>query len=209
MPPSYAVRADVVDIRQDSPVVHDKFLVDTNVWYWQTYSRASQGNRPPKPYQVTEYPRYLKKALCASSSLNRCELSLAELAYLIETTEFDIFSKAGGRPMIGKKTFRHDFPAERCSTISEVKSVWGQVQHMASPIGILVDQPLADVALARCDSQQVDVYDSFLLEAMDAAGIGQVITDDGDFCTVPGITVFTANRTTISAAVAHEKLVAR
>jgi hypothetical protein len=37
------VRAQVVDIRADTPKGSDRFLVDTNAWYWLFYpSRAVQ-----------------------------------------------------------------------------------------------------------------------------------------------------------------------
>ena len=35
------VKATVVDIRADTPSYNDTFLVDTNVWYWMLYARAS------------------------------------------------------------------------------------------------------------------------------------------------------------------------
>jgi hypothetical protein len=40
-------------------------------------------------------------------------------------------------------------------------------------------------------------------------GIVQIITDDGDFATVAGIQVFTANRTILNAARSHGKLQTR
>jgi hypothetical protein len=36
---NYTVQAEVVDISADTPKTEDAFLVDTNVWYWLTYSR--------------------------------------------------------------------------------------------------------------------------------------------------------------------------
>ena len=48
-----------------------------------------------------------------------------------------------------------------------------------------------------------------MAQAMTAAGVTQILTDDGDYCTVPGIQVFTANRPVIDAARAQGKLVAR
>jgi hypothetical protein len=40
-------------------------------------------------------------------------------------------------------------------------------------------------------------------------GVLQLITDDGDFATVPGIQVFTANRNVINAARSQGKLQTR
>ena len=35
------ILADVVDIRNDTPKSDDVFMVDTNVWYFTTYTKAS------------------------------------------------------------------------------------------------------------------------------------------------------------------------
>jgi hypothetical protein len=51
----------------------------------------------------------------------------------------------------------------------------------------------------------VDGNDLFAIRALNVAGITQVISDDGDFCCVPGITLFTANPNVISAACAQGK----
>jgi F420-0:gamma-glutamyl ligase-like protein len=48
-----------------------------------------------------------------------------------------------------------------------------------------------------------------MLEGMKAKAIQKIITDDGDFVTVPGIMVFTANHNVIEAAKAQDKLVKR
>lgn len=41
MPVNYIVQAEVVDIRSDAPKNEDIFLVDTNAWYWYTYTVES------------------------------------------------------------------------------------------------------------------------------------------------------------------------
>jgi hypothetical protein len=66
--------------------------------------------------------------------------------------------------------------------------------------------------LTRLSSQHLDGHDLFLLfllEAMTGANVTQLLTDDGDFCTVPGIQVFTANRQAIEAAQSQGKLLGR
>lgn len=47
MPLNLTVCADVIDIRADHPKSTDSFLVDTNVWLFLAYNRATQGNNPP------------------------------------------------------------------------------------------------------------------------------------------------------------------
>ena len=44
---------------------------------------------------------------------------------------------------------------------------------------------------------------------MTANGVAQIITHDGDFTSVPGIQVFTANRNLIASARSQARLVVR
>jgi hypothetical protein len=77
---------------------------------------------------------------------------------------------------------------------------------LASSTDLLVNDDLIKAVAARLRTQEVDGYDYLLLEAMQAAGIAYIITDDLDYITVPGITVFTANPTALDLARTHKKL---
>ena len=205
----YRIQADIVDIQQDTPKPDDVFLVDTNVWYWLSYTRASQGDQPPKSYKVNDYTSYISKALSAKSQLHRCGLSLAELAHLIEKTELEIFSKASGFDKNKKKEFRHNHPTERTHVVTEIQAAWGLVENMSQTVDIQINKHTTDTALSRLSTQILDGYDLFILESIMKAGIVKVITDDGDFATVPDILVFTSNPSVIQAARAQGKLVKR
>jgi len=200
---NYTIQADVIDIRQDTPKPDDVFLVDTNVWYWLTYTRT------PKSYQTKDYPSYINKALSAKSQLHRCGLSLAELAHLIERTELEIFSKASGFDKNKKKEFRHNHPIERTHVVSEIQAAWGLVENMSQTVDIQINKLTTDAALSRLSTQILDGYDLFILESITKAGIVKVITDDGDFATVPDILVFTSNPSAIQAARTQGKLLKR
>ena len=207
---SYDVKAEVIDIRSDAPKESDAFLVDTNVWFCVSYSNASLGPSPALVHQVQNYPKYLKAARAAKASMHRCGLTLAELAHLIENTERSIFQ--GANPTLGRirtKEFRHNHTAARATVVSEVQAAWGVVKSMAGPLDLSVDEAVTDAALSRFQNEPLDGYDLFILEAMKAAGVVQVLTDDGDFCTVSGIQVFTANKNAINTATAQGRLVAR
>lgn len=206
---NYTIQADVIDIRQDTPKPDDVFLVDTNAWYWLTYTRASQGDQPPKSYKVNDYTSYISKALSAKSQLHRCGLSLAELAHLIEKTELEIFSKASGFDKNKKKEFRHNHPTERTHVVTEIQAAWGLVETMSQTVDIQINKHTTDAALSRLSTQILDGYDLFILESIMNVGIVKVITDDGDFATVPDILVFTSNTNAIQAARTQGKLVNR
>ncbi|MBI4680496.1 MAG: PIN domain-containing protein [Nitrospirae bacterium] len=204
MPINYIIQADVIDVRTDIPQPHDIFLVDSNVWYWMTYTQASTGSIP---YQTKDYPVYIKKALSLKSKLHMCGLSLAELAHNIEKTERKIFIRSNG--FLNSKEYRHNFSAERTKVTSEIQAAWSQVKTMAKTIGIQIDELVTDAALLRLSAQPLDGYDLFILEAISGAGIVKVITDDGDYVTVPGIQVFTSNQNVIVAAQSQGKLLTR
>ncbi|MEG4585600.1 hypothetical protein QUA54_10350 [Microcoleus sp. MOSTC5] len=197
----YAVKAEVVNIQFDTPQKDDIFLVDTNVWYWLTYTQASTS---ALPYQIKDYPAYLTKIISAQGSLLYCGLSLAELAHNIEQAERAIFSTR-----LQPKEYRHNEPTERANVVAEVIAAWGQVISMAGSADVNIDETTTNASLTRFQTQILDGYDLLILEAMDKAGVVQVITDDGDYVTVPGIKVFTANRKVVTAARNQGKLITR
>jgi hypothetical protein len=102
------IQADTIDIKNDTPQKSDIFLVDTNVWFWQTYSNAST---TAKPYQLRDYPNCLSQALENESTLSYSVLNLAELASLIERTESSIYNKSNGLEL-KLKEYRHNYPNE-------------------------------------------------------------------------------------------------
>jgi hypothetical protein len=205
---AYSIKADVVDIRVDKPRSDDTLLVDTNVWYWITYSRASQSSKSPAPYQVKDYPLYVKNAMIAGARVCCCCLSFAELAHLIENTERDIRSIMSGS-FIEPKVFRHNYPLDRQRVVSEIDAAWAQVRSMSSSVDAVINPGLITAAMARLKTDAMDGYDVFVLEAARVAGTFRILTDDGDFATVPGIQVHTSNRNVVQAACNAGRLIAR
>ena len=205
MPINYNVRAEVIDLRSDTPQDDDMFLVDTNVWYWLTYTQASTYSMP---YQIRDYPNYIASAKSTNCLLSYCGLSLSELAHNIEQTERKIFNSRSSTNLKSKE-YRHNYPTERAKVASEIAIAWSQVTSIAASTDITINETLTNAALKRFQNQILDGYDLMILEAMNKAGIDKVITDDGDYVTVPGIKVFTANQNAITAARSQGKLITR
>jgi len=201
---NYTIQAEVVDITIDTPKADDAFLVDTNVWYWTTYPNATSHI----PNQISNYPSYLNSALGVSAKIFHSGLSLAELSHIIEKTEREIYERNIGGS-VKPKEFRHNLAGKRGRVVSEVQAAWAQIACLAEPLTVTIDTPMATAALNRLQAEKVDGYDLFILESMRNHGVVQVITDDGDFATVPGIQVFTANRSVILAARAQGRLIIR
>ncbi|OQW96729.1 MAG: hypothetical protein BWK74_07855 [Desulfobacteraceae bacterium A6] len=201
---NYNVKAQVVDIKADIPRVEDLFLVDTNVWFWMTYPTAGQS---AQHYQMNTYPNYVSDALGIGAKIYGTGLSLAELAHRIETTEHSIYESCVGA--IDLKEYRHNLHSERSRIVSVIETSWAQVKSMSESLDVEVDNSTTTAALNRFKSEKVDGYDLFILESMRNNDVVQVITDDGDFATVPSIQIFTANRNVITAARHQGKLLKR
>jgi hypothetical protein len=213
---NYRVAAEVVDLHADRPSPGEKFLVDTNVWYWTSYSRLSltPPSRQPKPYQLTDYPRYLKQLLQVGAEIFWCGLALSELAHLIEAAEYQIWNVAantsgqGGGP---PKEFRHNFPSERAHVVAEITTAWADVNAIGKvlPAPLVIDHQATVQAVTDMQSFPLDGYDLFFFRSALTIGIPQIISDDGDFCTLPGIRLFTRNKSVLQAAAAQNKILQR
>lgn len=200
---NYTVQADVIDITVDSPQQGDIFFVDTNVWYWLTYPPASLSARP---YQINSYPSYVAATITADATLCCSGLSLAELAHRIEREELQLSLYDSNRG----KEYRHNYPLERAKLVSEVQAAWSQIKSIyALQINVTLDEATVDAALTRFSTQCLDGYDLFILESMTKESVTKIITDDGDYVTVPEIQVFTANQGAIIAARNQGKLITR
>jgi hypothetical protein len=190
--------------------IDDIFLVDTNVWLWQTYPNATVNLKQSRKKQINVYLNYLPRVLSIGAILTYSGLSLAELASVIERKEFDIYQKAIN-PSLKLKEYRHNLPNERAKVVNAVQIAWIQVQGLAVPVDLQVNDITTNAALRRFQSQCLDGYDLLILEAISRSDPGQikVITDDSDYVTVPGIQVFTYNQASITAARNSGKLIIR
>jgi predicted nucleic acid-binding protein len=208
------VQAEVIDVRADAPRQGDLFLVDTNVWIWQTYPNISAASRTPTAaarvtQKITEYSAYLQAARNVGSTLAYSGLILTELAHVIEKSEFEIYRRNANLGGLAFKDYRHNLPGERTNVVSLVESSWFQVMAIASPINLIVNESVTQAALQRFQATALDGYDLLVIEGSEQEGITQFMTDDMDYAVVPGIQMFTTNQDVIDAARSQGKLVVR
>lgn len=202
------VQAEIIGIRTDTPQPGDIFFVDTNVWLWQTYPNATT-SFSSSIKKSRYYTAYLSAALSNGATLTYSGLILSELAHVIEKTERDIYSRSYGA--IQAKEYRHNLTLERAKVVAEVQAAWSQVEAIAVPVDLTIDEATTNAALTRFQTQALDGYDLLMLEGISRAGAGQVkiITDDMDYAVVPEIQVFTSNNSVIQSAIAQNKLLVR
>lgn len=203
---NYTVNARVFDLRKDHPQPNDCFLVDTNVWYWWTYSRASQTTRPPSTNQADSYPYYLDQAIAVGATILRSTHTLVEIASLIERSEAEIYSTTHHLRDFDRKSFRHQNDSIVKSYREEIEAVWEQIKSVTSPISQNLDDAICDRFVSETQIERLDGYDTLLLMLARDNSITNIVTDDGDFSTVHNISVYTANNKVISAAVRRSKL---
>jgi hypothetical protein len=155
------VQSEVIDIRTDRPQQSDIFLVDTNVWVWQTYPNARTS-----PTKIREYGAYLKTARQNGAVLAYSGLVLAELAHVIERTEWEIYnerSRLRGEALVQSKEFRHNLPNERAKVVKLLETSWMQVQSAAVPVNLTINDITTTAALNRFKEQSLDGYDLLLV----------------------------------------------
>lgn len=201
------VRADVVDIRGDAPKPDDRIVVDTNVWYWLGYLRASLTPNPPQTHQSTEYPKYAKAALTAGSALHHFGFMHSEIANIIERDEAKIRSALVGQ-VVKPKALRHQ-PNQRRSVIGHVNATWSVVVAMSSLVPLQLDANALQGAVAHFANYPIGGYDVLVVEAMRQANLTSLLTDDHDFIYVGGLRVFTSNPAALNEAAAAGKVVVR
>jgi hypothetical protein len=210
MPVRYSVQSSVVDIAQDTPQLTDSFLVDTNVWFWTTYTKASSIPPPnnPQQYQISDYPDYINKAITAGSKLYSCGLNLSELSHIIERKELEIFQLS--HPTIKPKEYRHNFPSERAATVKEIEGSWNLVKNMSEHRDLAINETTCYTLIQMLKGVCIDGYDAFFsIQEQTRNPNFSIITDDGDFSTIPNIFVYTSNKSVINIARKTGKLVVR
>lgn len=195
------ILSNVYDIATYIPTEKDNFFVDTNVWFWLTYSKGLPSGRP----FLQQYNQFIGKALGNNATLYHSGLSLAELAHIIEKSEREIHQKVV-KKTIQTKDFRQLYSAERQAAIKEIETSWLQVESLAQQVKIDVCEELTTECMKVMPSNTLDGYDLMIHESMKSSGVLNIITDDGDYTSVDGINVYTNNKNVLAAAVAQNKL---
>jgi hypothetical protein len=190
----------VINIRETDPKAHWEFFVDTNVWYWTTYTRASHvPDGAPTRYQSEQYPRFILKSLNVGASILRTEVSFFELAHVIERAEMKIFTVHRRTPEMRLKQFRRQ-ASERARVVGEIDSSWKQVVKMSDCVDFKLAAGLGISTLTRLPNCMLDSYDHLHHEAIIQSKKMWLLTDDADFASLEDLTILTSNRMLIEGA---------
>lgn len=195
------ISANVYNIGDYTPNDGECFLVDTNIWYWMTYSKGIPSNRQ----YLNAYNSFISLSLANNAKLFHSGLSLAELSHIIEGTERKIHEGVI-KAKIKTKEFRHNYSKERLAAMKEVEASWLQVKSLAEQVELSICDVTTDNCLENMTANTLDGYDLMIYECMKNYEIKNIITDDGDYTSVDGINVFTLNANVLSAARNQKKI---
>jgi len=202
------IEATVIDIKSDTPKSTDRFFVDTNVWLFAYYPRATLNNQ--ERLRNAGVLTYIDKARQANAVLYRLGLSLSEVANVIEREESkSYFQFPNYIPSKKIKEYRYEHLCERRKTLDKIRRCWLKVKLASQSIDLPIDDTVTDDSLVSLQGYFLDGYDIFFYEAMKSNNTIQIITDDCDFATIPGIQVFTESQGLIAEAIKQGKILTR
>lgn len=187
--------AQIINLNNHSPKKGERYFVDTNVWYWFTYvaSKEMKVVDVPRAYQMTDYSAFIEKAKNNGAQLYHCALILAELASIIENAELKLYKSTKNVNEIKEKAYRA-IPAERKGVVNEIDVAWNVISSLSTCADITLTEQSAEASKSILAKTTLDPYDSFYVQLMETHKITNIITDDGDFSSLDGSAVYTANK---------------
>jgi len=185
---------DVFKIDKATPTHHDKYFVDTNVWFWFTYCASKEMiGLGAKRYQLYKYPEFIEKVLDSGARLYHCPLVYSELANVIEKAEYRIYLSENQDIDVSRKEFRQ-IPERRANFLKELKHAWKSVEGISNCIDVKLNSALVSRAGEVLGESVLDPYDAFYFNIMKIAGIDNIVTDDQDFLSSGVGSLYTANK---------------
>lgn len=175
-------------------------MVDSNIWIYYTYPPACSMHS----YHLNDYPEYLKKLASNGSELFYCPASISEIFHRIENTERKLFNLN-----IKPKEYRHNYPSEWKKVQEIRRTCLEMINSTATMLDMNITKSKFENVLDIVDNSVLDGYDAFILYCMQEYGIDKILTDDGDFTSVPNIEVFTSNKNVVSSAKKQQQLLCR
>ena len=218
------VQASVVDIGNPASALPSSLVADANILYWIFYpnfsSLAFAGGRGPLPYQTREYPAYWARVARNGCVFHTATATIGEFAKVSEYAEMEavwLTDPAPPQPDPANPSTRFDARVSKCAryhyaahllTIrSDIETI---VRSMLRSISLL--DPAASAAAERAAASTAwlnslgDFPDAMLVSSALSQGVDCFLSDDSDFATFSGTTLYTANRRIIHAARAAGKL---
>ncbi|MEP2446581.1 MAG: hypothetical protein ABJI69_05080 [Balneola sp.] len=204
MSSSFSVKASIFNIRESSPKERDRFLVDTNVWYYLLFPQELIPPDGIGGYQLHFYPEFLAKAKKCGATLYFSSISLVELFRLVESTSYRFYVYKNGLDTenFSRKDFRYSAENGWQGVLDNYDAIYSNIKDWANHLPRNEHDDLAYLNNLHDNLTKgyLELGDQIMIKAMKKSKfISQIITDDGDFATCKDIEVYTANNSVIKA----------
>ncbi|HSH25740.1 MAG TPA: hypothetical protein VLA13_09430 [Massilibacterium sp.] len=193
----------MVDIRKSVDFSKiSSLVVDTNAWFWTTYTGDFAPDDKPYGPAMVHYPNFLGNCLSENISLKYSTISLAELHKLTEVSLYKLYKSWIEDDQITFKNYRFEEPAQRKDFLEEFESMYSQINTMADHLPTFdhVGEKYIGRLVKASLEEYLEIADLVIIKSAESINITDFITDDGDFATMEGITVYTANNKVVEAA---------
>jgi hypothetical protein len=218
------VQANVVDIDNRASALPPTLVADANILYWIFYPNfatlAAAGGRGPAFYQLNKYPPYWERAARNGCRFYTATVTIGEFAKTSEYAELEAIWRTDPsppQPDPANPTTRFDarvckFARYHYSSLlagirSDIEITIGSILRSVT----LLDLPSSATALhTQASATWLHALDDFpdavFASAAISQGVANILSDDSDLATFPGITLYTVNRQVITAARTAGKL---
>lgn len=210
------VKAQVVDIQNRRSALPQRVVVDANVLYFVFYPSFAQlrsaGGRTPHGYQTGEYPRWWGRVERAKGDFLVSDVTLDELVQLVETAELETLFRTDPNVPAEMEFIRKEARYRYGDRLSATRQTGiGILQQVRKNITLLPAFRGQEDRLQRVfqawQGSFADANDAVVVANAKYASTPHILTDDADFLTIEGITVYTANNRAIEAATAAGELI--
>lgn len=186
---------EIKDIRfltVDEIPCNEYIVVDTNILLFKFYSRLSEVTRNSNGYQLIYYPDFIATLLNNGNRLLTTYLNMAEFCSVIEKIERNIYNAPlPPNSRVDLKEFR-DLAYERNIYLTNLKRALRLVKKDIFYVyEITHDCSVVNSFVQALPETHCDIADFTVIEYMKSLGITNFISDDKDFTTVDGITLYT------------------
>lgn len=173
------------------------FYVDTNIWYWLTYSNSNTEEFAP------DYATLLYRLNNLTNiKLLYSHLTFAELTAIIESDLYHSYQERTGMHL-RRKSYRA-IPRERNNVVDNIASSIYQISQIAEPTDDsfveILNYIKPDDFISTLRRTTLDGTDILMANFIKQNGVKNVITNDRDYLTISDLNIYTYDERTIEMA---------
>ena len=188
----------VVDINTFSSINNRRaFFLDTNVLYWYTYPRYGITKKSVL-YQAQPYYDFVDKLVSDGNPIFTSVYNISEVLHVIEKNEFDIFLATHPDSHYNIKDFRKD-SSERKKLKMNLETAITNANNICSILDFNFTYKALFNFTQSFSTHRCDTFDYIILQNCIENSYTNIISDDNDFSTIEGITLYTANKITLTS----------